>query len=85
MVAQERAPSKDREIEGSNPLQFAFLDVGLQGSSFGILESAVVLGKARISSMLGTILIYSPSMAVVYGRGGTNRTCNARIEGASPV
>lgn len=24
MVAQERAPSKDREIEGSNPLQLAF-------------------------------------------------------------
>ena len=24
MVAQERAPSKDREIEGSNPLQSVF-------------------------------------------------------------
>ena len=29
----------------------------LQGSSFGILESAVVLGKARISSMLALSLL----------------------------
>ena len=31
--------------------------MGLQGSSFGILESAVVLGKARISSMLALSLL----------------------------
>ena len=84
MVALERAPSKDREIEGSSPLQSAFYDVRLCGGSCSIFASTVILHKAKVSGMQALPSTSPPQWLWFMAEGETGYR-NARIEGVGPV